>query len=971
MAEKRIKGITIEIEGNTKKLSESLKDVNKTINTTNNDLKDLQKALKLDPKNTELLAQKQELLQTQIKATTERLNTLKEAQRQLGDYNTLTDDQKENYRALGVEISKAESNLRGLNDELKKGQKFSLKGLNDSLSGVREKTTQLVKDFAKFSVALGGVLTAVGVSSVKAYAEYEQLVGGVETLFKDSSKQILQYANNAYKTAGLSASEYLDTITSFNASLIKSLGNDTTKSAKYADMAITDMSDNANKMGTDISLLQSAYQGFAKQNYTMLDNLKLGYGGTKTEMEKLIKDANEVKKRNGEMATLSINSFADMVEAIHIVQTEMGITGTTAKEADSTILGSVNSMKASWKNLLLAVSDDNADMGKSVDTFIDSVITAGKNIVPRIRVAIDGIKRLFNSLVRDVFPKLKREIPELKPLINVFEWFIDHKSLVMTAIKGIIGVFAVTKIVEFATRVQEASNKLIAFASGSVAGAVITAVGAIAGVVATLSSAFNNETEEERKSRLELEKLTEEVNEQVDAWDNLVQAQKKQMDAGMSELGYYDRLYNELKNITDENGNVKKGNEDRAEFIVGKLSEALGIEIDKEQTLADKIKGISDNIDLVIRKKKAEIILDSQKGLYEEALKNEATASTDLYKIQEKLEGKKREVIEAEEAYKKVVETNQPIIDQHIHNSDKTLQKNLEAEIERAKEKVILKQQEVDSVQKSYDKQEELLQKYIYNKSIYEKNMEEYHKGNVENMITTDWNYIHNFEDVEDREKAILEEKIKTNKTYLEQLKKAKEKQNTDMYDDDIAYYEKEIKALEENLNKYVSTFNGKKGDMTTAGSNFIEGAIGGMNSKKQSLFSTIVNIANTAISKFKAGLKEQSPSKATREMGQYLIEGLSLGIKDNEKALLNQVDALGNSVIGGIYDNTINAMKGLNNSVSTSLNPTINPSVSYELNYRLISNAMKEALKEVNVELDDREVGRFIDKTISEEVYN
>ena len=191
------------------------------------------------------------------------------------------------------------------------------------------------------------------------------MVGGVDTLFKDSSQEIQRYAANAYKTAGLSANEYMETVTGFSASLIQSLGGDTEKAAKYADMAITDMSDNANKMGTDMSSIQNAYQGFAKQNYTMLDNLKLGYGGTKEEMQRLLADDGKLSG-----VKYDLSSYADIVEAIHVIQTEMGITGTTAKEASTTIQGSVASMKAAWANLMVGMADDTQNFDMLLSNFI-------------------------------------------------------------------------------------------------------------------------------------------------------------------------------------------------------------------------------------------------------------------------------------------------------------------------------------------------------------------------------------------------------------------------------------------------------------------------------------------------------------------------------------------------------------------------------------------------------------------------
>mgnify|MGYP000373323172 CR=1 FL=1 len=250
---------------------------------------------------------------------------------------------------------------------------------------------------AGFTAAAAAV-AAVSKSALNAYADYEQLVGGVETLFGNASDKVLQNANRAFQTAGLSANEYMETVTSFSASLLQSVGKDTKKAAEYADQALVDMSDNANKMGSNMRDIQNAYQGFAKQNYTMLDNLKLGYGGTKEEMERLIADANKVKQANGEMADLSIDSFADITKAIHIVQTEMGITGTTAKEASTTIQGSVGMMKASWKNLLVGVADDTQDFGGLMDNFVDSVGTAAKNILPRVETILGGIGRSGRGL---------------------------------------------------------------------------------------------------------------------------------------------------------------------------------------------------------------------------------------------------------------------------------------------------------------------------------------------------------------------------------------------------------------------------------------------------------------------------------------------------------------------------------------------------------------------------------------------
>lgn len=290
-------------------------------------------------------------------------------------------------------------------------------GVNDQASGHVAELSDKLSNGLKVAAGIGtaavsaasAAVVALTKNAVENYAEYEQLVGGVETLFKNNAQKVQDYAAGAYKTAGMSANDYMSLVTSFSASLLQSLENDTEAASEYANRAIIDMSDNANKMGTDISMIQNAYQGFAKQNYTMLDNLKLGYGGTKGEMERLIADANAVKVANGEMADLTIESFADVVEAIHIVQTEMGITGTTAKEAASTISGSAASAKAAWQNLLTGIADDNADMEVLIGNFVDSVEIAGRNILPRIEIALNGAGELIDRM----FPILLDKVPEI------------------------------------------------------------------------------------------------------------------------------------------------------------------------------------------------------------------------------------------------------------------------------------------------------------------------------------------------------------------------------------------------------------------------------------------------------------------------------------------------------------------------------------------------------------------------------
>lgn len=340
------------------------------------------------------------------------------------------------------------------------------------------------------AAAVSAAATGIAVLTKNAlnnYAEYEQLVGGVDTLFKDSSAKVQEYAANAYKTAGLSANEYMDTVTSFSASLLQSLGGDTEAAADMANVAITDMSDNANKMGTDMASIQNAYQGFAKQNYTMLDNLKLGYGGTKEEMERLLENATKLSG-----VEYDISSYADIVDAIHVIQGEMEISGrtaeeaaaiyertgrqvseqlgTTAKEASTTIQGSVSSMKSAWGNLLVGIADDNANFKTLTEQFVDSLVTVGENIIPRINIIIQGLTQLITEASQTIIPLAVQILLENLPsivdagmdlIIALVSGILDNIDMLIDCVLEMVDVI-VDKLIDNLPKLIDGGIRLIA-----------------------------------------------------------------------------------------------------------------------------------------------------------------------------------------------------------------------------------------------------------------------------------------------------------------------------------------------------------------------------------------------------------------------------------------------------------------------------------------------------------------------------
>lgn len=412
MASSKIKGITIEIGGNTTKLQEALKGVDKQIYSLNGDLKALNQALKLDPKNTELLSQKQEVLARNIAATKDKLDTLKEAQRQMGSYAKLTDEQKTSYNQLSLEIAKSENALKSMNNEMKSMSKIDLSSLKEGLKKAGEVALSVAKTIA---AAVGAIAAAIGKvlkDAVQSYASYEQNVGGIQKLFGESADQVIADSKRAYKEAGLSANQYMETATSFSASLLKGLGGDTKKAAALTNRAIKDMADNANTFGTSMDDVMNVYKALSKEQFTTLDNLKLGYAGTKTGMQQLIKDAasyKDIQKELGITVDKSSMSFDNMINAISVIQSHLNITGTTMKEAEGTITGSLNMMRAAFDNFING-SGSPEDLSKSISSFLKNVLGALKKLAPGI---IKGLVDLFKTLV----PELASMVGELLPII--------------------------------------------------------------------------------------------------------------------------------------------------------------------------------------------------------------------------------------------------------------------------------------------------------------------------------------------------------------------------------------------------------------------------------------------------------------------------------------------------------------------------------------------------------------------------
>lgn len=405
--------------------------------------------------------------------------TVKETKNAYTNMNTTIQEQKEKISSLRSALSEAEKEY-GSNNEKVKAFKTQLNNAENQLIQMENATDKSNKelkemkngfddagqgalkfgDLLKANVLgdfitsglkavgngikqIGSTFLNVGKQALDSYADYEQLVGGVETLFKDNASTVENYANNAYKTAGLSANDYMETITSFSASLLQSLNGDTAKVAEVGNMAVTDMADNANKMGTDMSLIQNAYQGFAKQNYTMLDNLKLGYGGTKSEMQRLLSDAQKITG-----IKYDINNLNDVYQAIHVIQGELGITGTTAKEASTTIQGSVSAMKSAWQNMLTGIATgDTGNVGNLVNNLVDSVMTASQNILPRVQEIANGITAVLPAVITKINENLPTLLDSGVQILNtLLQGIMTNLPAIMEGANQIINTLLTTLI---------------------------------------------------------------------------------------------------------------------------------------------------------------------------------------------------------------------------------------------------------------------------------------------------------------------------------------------------------------------------------------------------------------------------------------------------------------------------------------------------------------------------------------------
>jgi phage-related protein len=769
MASKNIKGITIEIGGNTTKLQDALKDVDKQVYSLNSDLKAVNQALKLDPKNTELLSQKYDILKRNIEATRERLDTLKEAQRQMGNYASLTEEQKKQYNQLSLEIAKSENALKSMNAELNNSSKVDLSKLQNGLKKVGEIALEVSKKLLQVSSAIGGALASVVGLGVKSYANLEQNIGAINKLFGDSADELIENSKRAYKEAGISSNQYMETATSFSASLLKGLNGDTEKAVQLTDRAIKDMSDNANTFGSSMDEVMNVYKALSKEQYTTLDNLRLGYSGTKEGMKALIQDASsytDIQKELGITVDASSMSFDNMINAISVVQKHLNITGTTMKEAESTITGSINQMKASFDNFING-SGSPEQLSESIMNVLKNISTAIQKLAPNI---LQGIVNLISTLIPQIGTLLFENIPLLldsisKMIDELLDLLTNNTEGVQHAITELIN-----KVVLFITdnlpKILEIAVLLIVTLAKGISESLPTIIPAVVQCIITI-----------------VQTLLENLPLLIDAVLELI-------------LAIVDTL-------TDDK-------------TIDMLINALPVIL--EAIIKALIKSIPKILEAVIK------IIGAIVNLVINNFSKFFTMGSDV--------GKKM-ADGIKDAIPKIKEKAQEIID-------------------KIKEKLA----------------------------------------------------------------------------------------------------ELPGKALQW----------GK--DMVDGLAKGIKGAVSKVKDAAKGVGDAIKNFLHFS-------RPDEGPLREYETWMPDFVKGLADGIRNSSYLVEDASLGLANDMSNSILGNTSRALRGLNAGVSSSLNPTINPTLSYDLNYKLMAEAMKEALGEVQVELDDRELGRFVDKQVSEEVYS
>ena len=813
---------------------------------------------------------------------------------------------------------------------------------------------------------------------------------------------------------------------------------------------------------------------------SIMQRLATDTGGAATAMHDM---GVETTNADGTMRPLS-NVMDDLRKAMGKMTDEQKTA--TAKtiagtEAMGGLLAIVNAAPADYDKLTKAVNSSTGAAEKMAATMQNNVggkmtllksqlegiyLTIWKKVEPIISKTIDSISRLLKTVDWNKFGDEAGKA--LQGLADGFKWILENKDLVINGIKAMIAAFAVAKIASFTkalsenlgvttlvTNAQKAAaaaaitqataqgTATAATTAGSAAmrifnsvlaanpiGLVITAVGLLAGGVMSLVNAFGQGSEATDEASRKLKEQQEELEASRQSWEELTTAQQENLNKGLSEMSYYQDLANELRNITDENGRVKDGYEQRASFITSTLAEALGIEIKLQDGVVQGYDKIQNSIDKTIEKKKAEIILNSQEAAYTEAIQKRSEALQRQTEFEEQYMAKRQEA---------------KTLDDEIEAARASYDSGEYYRLSAKKARLV---EEADALEANYNEQKALTEGYAWAISQYETNMALMHEGNYDAMTNVNWEYINELGNVENAKKAQIDQDIANEQTWVKTLQSMRNDSNKEMIDTQIKASQDKIKKLQEERKQYIdvtkqelseansewdkglntqlSTITGKKvefrdagkgevqmyidgvaqgqpvakstaeavvkdalgaldkqGDAMTVGQNLIQGFNTGEGNRmmQQAAFNTANRFSSNILSNIRATLGIKSPSKKTAEMGRYLVQGLGIGIEDEEDSALQQAEQFGDSVIGAISGAledgvSTNALQALQTAIPTEFNANIGANTSRmaeaaQTADKSLVGYFKQALSEMKIEMDDQEFGKFVDKTVTNLVYN
>lgn len=957
-------GAKVGIDGE-KAFRDSLGAINSQLKTMGSEMKSVVSAFAGMEDSEESLAAKSDVLQRSIALSGDKIQALQgqsdraktklssladeleNAKTQFGENSREALNAQNAYNRQVITVNRLETQIFNTTAEMNRMQTemSQLNGSAGQLSDGFENTEKKALNFGSiikgsalavgaFAVAAGAAAIGLGKEAVAAFADYEQLVGGVDTLFKGSSAELQQYAANAYKTAGMSANDYMETVTSFSASLIQSLGGDTEKAVKYADTAITDMSDNANKMGTDIASIQNAYQGFAKQNYTMLDNLKLGYGGTKEEMKRLLEDAQKISG-----VKYDISSYADVVDAIHVMQESMGIAGTTALEAEKTISGSISSLQSAVQNLLVGFGDANADMATLTQNFADALKNVITNILPVIENMVSALPEVVaaimpalegmlpsllttvTQLLKQVVDAIFKSLPQLVPaavsgVLMIVDTLIDNIPLLISAAFELIKELAnglvkaipelVPKIVDVVIGIVDtiienlpmiigAGIEIIVALAGAIIKAIPTLLKSVPKIISSLVGAFKELLGKMKEiGKNVIEGLWNGIGDKVD-WLK----------------GQVSGVVDKIKGwFTEKDGFDTHSPSKWSEKIGGWVMQGLGVGMKKDTTAIAAARNATAKIGDVI-KKEIEATSAAIQKMQSDAAKAQAEEEIKQYKesLRKKTEELKKaekkdrksildEIAKLESDWNKKQASAAEKAEQEKLNKRMTALQEFQNEYEAALSQIENKQNSLDDKLAGYGD--------LFEKSQSEDGKELFELGDIEGEIEK----IQKFGEAVDKvkEKGISSDLLAEISNMdiddalaymgkLDSLSSAEFDKYITSYQEkqtaanEVAkkFYADEMQSLEADTLNKISSF---EGDFIDVGKMLTDGVSSGIENGKSGLIDTITSALRAAVKAAREEMDINSPSGVFEEIGDYMGQGLDVGWISRMKSVTKNIQS-------------------------------------------------------------------------------